>query len=126
MSYRQFISSDAFEHRISGQVPKLAETLRQISGAADRARFVQIATRIRNRVAALNHDYHCTVFTGGAARDTFVEPEGAIPTQKAVVVYLLIDRENIDSKFITFIHKSLSPPEQTKIFQALYKFDATV
>jgi len=42
-----------------------------------------------------------------------------------VVVYLLSDTIDIDSKMMTFIKDTLSGTDKNKVYDLLYKYDAT-
>lgn len=46
--------------------------------------------------------------------------------ESSIFLYLLGDPTNIDSKMVTSIKNTFTPPQRDALFKALYKFDATL
>jgi hypothetical protein len=72
----------------------------------------------------LPSDKPCGVLICGAVKDYYVQASEEVD---AVIVVLLLDRENVDSKQMTFYNtKKLDTPMIEKVCEQLYRFNANL
>eukprot|EP01111_Echinosteliopsis_oligospora_P011395 TRINITY_DN3755_c0_g1_i1.p1 TRINITY_DN3755_c0_g1~~TRINITY_DN3755_c0_g1_i1.p1 ORF type:complete len:132 (-),score=22.40 TRINITY_DN3755_c0_g1_i1:4-399(-) len=120
-----------YEHKICGMYKDLAITVRTefqqhqrnnayISDAMDRC-----ATNLKKRVADSSlQQYTVAVMMGGPIRTFHENLDSNLSTiEHDIIIYLLSDPTDIDSKQITFIHTNIDPETRNKIFNALYKYN---
>ena len=100
------------------QTDRSIKALREARGTADPAAQLRpICEKIRQRLAAaVSPSLSCGIIVGGAARDYHTECKGG----EDVIVYLLSDPTNIDSKWLTFVKPG---PHAEAILAALYKYN---
>jgi hypothetical protein len=84
-------------------------------------RFGRITSNIRQRLAQVNSALRCGVVVTGAVREWWRDCVG----DEEVVIFLLSDTTNIDSKWITCLSTKAAIPNPEAVFQHLYKFDPT-
>eukprot|EP01027_Heterolobosea_sp_BB2_P005120 GEZU01007869.1.p1 GENE.GEZU01007869.1~~GEZU01007869.1.p1 ORF type:complete len:141 (-),score=38.48 GEZU01007869.1:270-692(-) len=139
MSYRKLIESQQYEHRICGMHQNLAVAIRdkiiraksesdQAAGAA-KAIKANFENRLAKRDNASNGNSNENDNTNNnrlsfglivcsAIRDYQVLSNG----HEDVIIYLLSDVTDIDSKQMTFVRNGI---DGESIFKSLYKYDAT-
>eukprot|EP00696_Hemimastix_kukwesjijk_P015447 gnl/Hemi2/3651_TR1274_c0_g1_i1.p1 gnl/Hemi2/3651_TR1274_c0_g1~~gnl/Hemi2/3651_TR1274_c0_g1_i1.p1 ORF type:complete len:168 (+),score=53.79 gnl/Hemi2/3651_TR1274_c0_g1_i1:45-506(+) len=117
--YGRLLSSPAYEHRICGMHPAVAEAVRggrRVAGEGARV-CAAVALRLQNIVTSVHAGASSGVATGSAMGTWDSLSQG----DEDVVVYLLSDPTNVDSKQITFVKTALPGPTQMALYAALYK-----
>jgi len=123
MNYRSFLENKQYQHKVCGMVPVLAEAVQQArKQKTETSVYPQLAASIRRRLQTVSPTLTCGVMIGGAGADSWWSDVDLL-SDTPVVVYLLSDITNIDSKFITFV--KIGHPQAARIFERLYKHDAT-
>lgn len=110
------------QHKICGMHINLARQVRQCS--QDQAQG--ISQNFRSAVRTIDPTLTVAVLIGGPIKANFLELDGKQLGQQDVIIFLLSDVTDIDSKEITFIKGKLDSRIIDKLYKTLYKLDASV
>ncbi|KAL6075067.1 hypothetical protein QOT17_003825 [Balamuthia mandrillaris] len=122
MSYRQLLDKPEYTHKVCGMHPNVAET--QQGGEA----FAQLLDNIQHALSSSSSSSSSSPSVGlgvGGALSDWWKTKDLTNGADDVIVYLVSDVTNIDSKWMTFVHSRLPAKQKTEIEQTLYKLDAT-
>eukprot|EP00727_Mastigamoeba_balamuthi_P002165 m51a1_g11946 hypothetical protein (112) ;mRNA; r:745155-745594 len=101
----------------------LAEAVRAALREHDAKAMEAIARRLAERVRAGCDEVGVGVTVGTLFRDHWTTPDAG---SQSVVVCLISDPLNVESKMATFVRNDTAARDQSAFFDRLYKFDASV
>eukprot|EP01113_Clastostelium_recurvatum_P031319 TRINITY_DN3899_c0_g1_i3.p1 TRINITY_DN3899_c0_g1~~TRINITY_DN3899_c0_g1_i3.p1 ORF type:complete len:141 (-),score=23.42 TRINITY_DN3899_c0_g1_i3:115-513(-) len=116
------LSDPNYDHRICGMHSAVAQMIRkehkEKTDQQDEAgAYTTLATNLKRRLHSVYPDITVGVLVGSAFKSYYLNAD----RDDLVIVNFLSDTLDIDSKQMTFVHRSFPPERLEKIFAILYK-----
>jgi len=121
MSYRNLIDKDPIthSHKICGMNANVAIQVRNARKEKNLTALEPLRQKFESKIGDSQISFGFGV--GSALKDDLIQTNW----KEDVILYLISDPTNIDSKMITFVKNSLPMNVADKIFANLYKYDAS-
>jgi hypothetical protein len=120
MSCKVLLDSVEYGHKVCGMHKNVAIEVRKLIKAKDQDALKHVGNKLKQRIRdAVVGDFSIGIVFGFAFSDFLKDSK----LDEDVIVVMISDPTDIDSKMMTFIRNGMNPKD--KIFEALYKYDAT-